>query len=174
MRHSAERDFMGRGKDMEPQHNNLLVALVWTNAGSFSIGPFGTNLSKNWLKIQHWRKYSGLNVLAATIWWRHQMETFSVLLAICVGIHRSPVNSPHKGQWRGALMFSLICVWINGWVNNREAGELRRYRAHCDVSVMLLSVLPYMAICEWQSLIARPISCEGISIITILWLPIWP
>ena len=29
------------------------------------------------------------------------------------GIHRSPVNSPHKGQWRGALMFSLICVWIN-------------------------------------------------------------
>ena len=39
------------------------------------------------------------------------------------GIHRSPVNSPHKGQWRGALIFSLICVWINGWVNNREAGD---------------------------------------------------
>ena len=38
-------------------------------------------------------------------------------------IHRSPVNSPHKGQWRGALMFSLICVWMNGWVNNREAGD---------------------------------------------------
>ena len=53
------------------------------------------------------------------------------------GIHRSPVNSPHKGQWRGALMFSLICVWINGWVNNREAGDLRRYRAHHDVTVML-------------------------------------
>ena len=30
------------------------------------------------------------------------------------GIHRWPVNSPHKGQWRGALMFSLICAWING------------------------------------------------------------
>ena len=52
------------------------------------------------------------------------------------GIHRSPVNSPHKGQWRGALIFFLICVWINGWVNNREAGDLRRYRAHYDVSVM--------------------------------------
>ena len=52
------------------------------------------------------------------------------------GIHRSPVNSPHKGQWRGALMFSLICLWINGWVNNREAGDLRRYRAHSDVTVM--------------------------------------
>ena len=52
------------------------------------------------------------------------------------GIRRSPVNSPHKGQWRGALMFSLIWVWINGWVNNREAGDLRRHRAHYDVIVM--------------------------------------
>ena len=34
------------------------------------------------------------------------------------GIHRSPVNSPHKGQWRGALVFSFICAWINGWVQS--------------------------------------------------------
>ena len=54
------------------------------------------------------------------------------------GIHRSPVNSPHKGQWRGALMYSLICTWINGWVNNREAGDLRRHRAHYDVTVMAI------------------------------------
>ena len=67
-------------------------------------------------------------------WWRHQMETFSALLAICAV--NSPVNSPHKGQWRGALMFTLICARINGWVNNREAGDLRRYRTHCDVIVM--------------------------------------
>ena len=53
-------------------------------------------------------------------------------------IHRSPVNSPHKGQWRGALMFSLICVWINDSVNNGEAGDLRRYRIHYDVIVMLI------------------------------------
>ena len=52
-------------------------------------------------------------------------------------IHRSPVNSPHKGQWRGALMFSLICAWINGWVNNRETGDLRRHRAYWDVIVIL-------------------------------------
>ena len=51
------------------------------------------------------------------------------------GIHRSPVNSLRKGQWRGALMFSLI-YWINGWVNSREAGDRRRYRAHSDVTVM--------------------------------------
>ena len=53
------------------------------------------------------------------------------------GIHWSPVNSSHKGQRRGALMFSLICAWINGWVNNREAGDLRRQLAHYDVIVML-------------------------------------
>ena len=53
-------------------------------------------------------------------------------------IHRSPVKSPHKDQWRGALMFSLICVWINRWVNNREGGDLRRYRAHYDVTVMII------------------------------------
>ena len=52
------------------------------------------------------------------------------------GIHRSPVNSPHKSQWRGALMFPLICALIYGWVNNREAGDLRRYRAQYDVIVM--------------------------------------
>ena len=51
-------------------------------------------------------------------------------------IHRSPVNFPHKGQWRGALMFTLICARMNGWVNNREAGDLRRYLAHYDVIVM--------------------------------------
>ena len=43
------------------------------------------------------------------------------------GIHRSPVNSPHKGQWHGALMFTLIWAWINAWVNNREAGDLGRH-----------------------------------------------
>ena len=52
------------------------------------------------------------------------------------GTHRSPVNSPHKGQWRGVLMFSLICAWINGWVNNREDGDLKRHHAHYDVIVM--------------------------------------
>ena len=52
------------------------------------------------------------------------------------GIHRSPVNSPYKGQWRGALIFSLICTRINGWVYNGEAGDLRRHRAHYDVTIM--------------------------------------
>ena len=44
----------------------------------------------------------------------------------------------HKAQWRGALIFSLICVWVNDWVNNREAGDLRLYRTHYDIIVIYL------------------------------------
>ena len=61
---------------------------------------------------------------------------FRVTVHLCGEFNRSPVNSPHKGQWRGALMFSLISAWINGLVNNGEAGDLRRHRAHYDVTVM--------------------------------------
>ena len=56
------------------------------------------------------------------------------------GIHWSPVNPPHKGQWRRALVFSLICAWINGWVNNREASDLLHDRTHYDVTLMIYVV----------------------------------
>ena len=72
---------------------------------------------------------------------------------------KSPVNSPHKGQWRGALLFSLICAWINGWVNNNEAGDLRRDRAHYDVIVMSRSG-GHQTSREWnRSLSAQCRSC---------------
>ena len=48
----------------------------------------------------------------------------------------SPVDSPHKHQWRGALMLSLIWAWTNGWANNRDTGDLGRHRAYYDVTVM--------------------------------------
>ena len=66
--------------------------------------------------------------------WRHQMETFSALLAICAGNSSVPV------------MFSLICIWINRWVNNGEADDLRRYRAHYDVIVMFIG--KHVTICQ--------------------------
>ena len=69
-------------------------------------------------------------------WWRHEMETFSGVIAICEGIYQPQVNSPHEGQWRGAWMFPLICAWTNGWANNRDAGDLRCHRAHYDVTAM--------------------------------------
>ena len=81
---------------------------------------------------------TALKTSKTMVWRRHQMETFSALLPLCVrGIHRRPVDFPHKGQWHGALMFSLICPWTNGGVNNRDADDLRRYRAHYDVTVMV-------------------------------------
>ena len=69
-------------------------------------------------------------------WWRHQMETFSSLLALCEGgIHHSPLDSARKGQWRWAF----ICIWINGWANHRDAGDLRCHCAHYDATVMYRS-----------------------------------
>ena len=59
-------------------------------------------------------------------WWRHQMETFSALLALCA----------HKGQWRGAFMFSLICAWTKCWANNGDACDLRRHCVHYNVILM--------------------------------------
>ena len=44
------------------------------------------------------------------LWWRYQMETFPRYWPFVRGMHRSPLNYPHKGQWRGALKFSLICA----------------------------------------------------------------
>ena len=63
--------------------------------------------------------------------WKH----FPCYWPFVRGIHGWPVNAPHKGQWRRALMFSLIGAWINGWVNNRETGDPRHYRAYYDVTV---------------------------------------
>ena len=74
------------------------------------------------------------------------------------GIHRSPVNSPHKGQWRGALIFSLIWIWMSAWVNNREAGDLRRQHGHYDVIVMQKN----LKITSWNgSILWITAHCEG-------------
>ena len=63
--------------------------------------------------------------------WRHQMETFSGLLAICAG------NSPVPTQRPVTRSFDFfICAWINGWVKNGKAGDLRRHRAHYGITVM--------------------------------------
>ena len=86
-------------------------------------------------------------------WWRHQIETFSALLAFCVG--NSSVNSPHIDHGRGALIFSLIWAWAIGSVNNRAAGDLRRHRAYYDVTVMkhhCLQVALDQKLCDHQCL----------------------
>ena len=92
-----------------------------------------TGLSNRCSTFHAWRHHS-LCFHDDVIKWRH----FPRYWTFVRGIHRSPVNSPHKGQWRGALIFSLICTrWISVWVKkNHEAGDLSRHRAHYDVTVM--------------------------------------
>ena len=69
-------------------------------------------------------------------WWYLHMETFSHCWPFVWGIHLSPVNSPHKGQWCRSLMFSLICIWTNAWVNSGDASDLRCHCTHYDITVM--------------------------------------
>ena len=64
------------------------------------------------------------------------------------GIRRSPVNSPHKGQWRIALMFSLICAWTNGWVNIRDAGDLRCHLPHYVVTATFMTITTFKYQCD--------------------------
>ena len=73
-----------------------------------------------------------------------RMTSLNTSPSLFVG--NSPVTGefPHKGQWRGALMLSLICAWINGWVNNREAADLRCHRANYDITLMCCKWMEYV------------------------------
>ena len=127
------------------------------------------NTSKFICKLVNWRKSFGVLVERCfihddVIKWKH----FPCYWPFVRGIHRSPVKSPHKGQRRGAFMFPLICVWINGCVNNREAGGLRRYRTHYEVSVMIHRSMKVNLHCNSRWLfcyqITNRISCLQINI----------
>ena len=105
-----------------------------------------------WYSIDNQHPYS---VAVIIIWWVMRLEQtvpavtmmmssngniFRVTGDLCEEFTGPRWIPPHKGQWRRALVFSLICVWIHGLVNNREAGDLRRYRAHYEVTVMITVV----------------------------------
>ena len=72
------------------------------------------------------------------LWWYLSLwqKNFPCYWPFVRGIHQSLMNSPHRGQLHGTLMFSLICAWTNGWVNNRDFGDLRCHRSHYDFAVM--------------------------------------
>ena len=79
-------------------------------------------------------------MLDDVIKWKH----FSRCWPLMRRIHRIPPPPPPRvsggfplqRKWRGALMFSLMCAWSNGWANSRDDGDLRRHDSHCDVIVM--------------------------------------
>ena len=115
---------------------------------------------------QHWRKYQWNHPYWRKSFLPHdgviKWTRFLRYLPFVRGIHRSPVNSPHKGQWRWALMFSLICSWTNCWVNNRNADDLGRHCVNDDVTVMSLD-FSFILISTWRQ-------CFGciLSVVTFL------
>ena len=76
-----------------------------------------------------------VTLLGLYSWWRHQMDAVSALLAICAG--NSLVTGEFPAQGPVTRSFDVFfALRLNGWVNNREAGDLRRHRAHYDDTVM--------------------------------------
>ena len=83
----------------------------------FKINHLRPKVKNIWLNCNIERNPCSINCIyqAVDTWWRHQMEIFPRHWLCVRGIHRWPVNSHHKGLWRGALMFSFICGWIHGF-----------------------------------------------------------
>ena len=103
-----------------------------------SQGPMVNKSASNQMMV--WRRIGLLTKMSGAIW-RHQMEIFPGHWPFVRGIHRWPVDSPHKGQWRRALVFYLISAWTNVWA---YMGDLRPHRTHYDVTVMAS-----LGHCEW-------------------------
>ena len=99
----------------------------------------GTNRRIPLIEDQKYRVFLCL-VHDDVIKWKH----FQLYWHFVRGIHRSPVDSPYKCQWRGA--------WINGWANNREAGDWRRHCAHYDVTIMIILFVSHFL--RWQFMLA--------------------
>ena len=91
----------------------------------------------------------------AVTWWRHQMETFSALLAICSG--NSPVPGVFPVRRPVTRSFDVFFDLISGWVNNHKAGDLRRYRAHYDVIVMQSAAIIVWVLCGKQFPLIPPL-----------------
>ena len=117
--------------------NGSLCVVVWWWAGRLHTSVTNSGFTEGQLELMGNEKRRWTRVFISAIHddiikWKY----FPHYWPFVWGIHRSPVNSPHKGQWHGALMFSLICTWTNSWVNNWDASDLRCHHVHYDVTVM--------------------------------------
>ena len=128
---------MASGNGLVPNRCQLII---WTN-DSLAYCPIYAFLGS----MSYHSEQNGQRLLPThddVIKWKH----FPRYWPFVRGIDRSPVNSPHKGQWRGTSMCSLICDWINDWANNRDAGDLIPYRTHYYVTVMVFRCFLWMKI----------------------------
>ena len=94
------------------------------------------------IQVMAWRRVDDISLSELVMTWilltahHEDVIDFPRYWPFVRAIHRSSVNSPHKNQWRRALVLSLISAWINDWVNNHEPGDLRRHRSRYDVTVI--------------------------------------
>ena len=120
--------------------------IVWKST-SFVLLWFGAGRLSEHDKPKQHKTVGEINIIYGhddVIKWKH----FPCYWPCVRGIHRSPVNSPHKGQWRRVSMFALICAWVN----NGKAGALRRHRAHYDFTVKVCVTWVYIVRdCDWES-----------------------
>ena len=85
-------------------------------------------------KPQQYMKHVYFSCNMMVIKWKY----FPCFWPFVQGIHWSPGGFPHIGQWCGALMVSMSCVWTNGWANNPDIGDLKCHHAHYEVTVINL------------------------------------
>ena len=124
----ALMQYFSLGQAVQFNRNRQFVMICWNDLLKCS-RPF---IFVSYILVIEWQlPYYHKGTHDDIIKWKHFLRYWPFVR----GFHKSPVNSPHRGQWRGALMFSLICTWTNGWVNHRHAGGLKFYRAHYDVTV---------------------------------------
>ena len=94
--------------------------------------------------------------------WAHDWNLLKILLFLISNFYpndliRTQFCTCHgKGQWRGALMFSLICAWTKGFANNQDTSDLRCHRAHYDVTVICMDVMQRMTCGLWSRLLINP------------------
>ena len=102
----------------------------------------------------------------------------SALLALCEANTPLTAVYPHKGQWRGALMFSLMCAWTNGWANSSNAGgwvetPRRPLWRRCnengcvDVMVTLLLARYVIAVTDMVTMWIYTCGCKGIHFMVV-------
>ena len=112
--------------------NDLRTAMLWYTSSKWTLVYVLSVLMKpNMIEI-FWcqRVLNCICTVTITLWWRHQIETFSALLALCEG--NSPVTGefPSQRPVTRSLLLPLIWAWTNDWIHNRDAGDLRRHPVH--------------------------------------------
>ena len=101
-------------------------------------------ISVNWNKNKHYGAICrGRYWNEFVSWRRHQMKTSSALLTLCAG--NSPVLTKASGA--GLCFFFFIGALTNDSVNNQNAGDLRRHRAHYDVTAMVALPTWHVSLC---------------------------